>query len=293
MNRRHFLHTTAGLAAGSLAWMSAGCASDGSSPSSNASGAASSSGTNRLRAIGVQLYTLRSLMEDDFEGTLRAVADIGYDEVEFAGYYDRSPEEVRGLLDELGLAAPSTHVPLNALQDDLDRVIQTAQTIGHEYVVCPWLPEAERGSIAGYRAIAQRFNDVGREMQAANLQLGYHNHAFEFEMIDGQRPYDVLLDATDPAYVTMELDLYWIVEAGHDPLAYFERYPRRFALSHVKDRTEDGAMVAVGAGALDFANIFAHSDQAGLQKYVVEHDNPEDPLASIRSSYDYLSQFRF
>ena len=291
MNRRRFLQTTAGLAAGSLAWMSASRASNGNF---SVSGAASSlSGTNWLRAIGVQLYTLRSLMEDDFEGTLRSVADIGYDEVEFAGYYDRSPEEVRGLLDELGLAAPSTHVPLSALRDDLDGVIQTAQSVGHEYVVCPWLPDEERGSIEGYRQLAQLFNDVGRQLQAENLQFGYHNHAFEFEPIDGQRPYDVLLEATDPAHVTMELDLYWIVEAGHDPLTYFEQYPGRFGLSHVKDRTEDGAMVAVGEGAIDFATMFAHSDQAGLQKYIVEHDSPDDPLASIQASYEYLRQLRF
>lgn len=292
MDRRHFLQTTTSLAAGGLAWMSAGCASESNS-SSSSSASSSGTGTNQLSAIGVQLYTLRTLMEDDFEGTLRAVANIGYDEVEFAGYYERSPSEVRDLLDELGLAAPSTHVQLNALRDDLDSVIQTAQAVGHEYVVCPWLPESERGSIEGYRQLAQFFNDVGRDMQAAGLQFGYHNHDFEFETMDGQRPYDVLLQETDPEHVTMELDLYWIIEAGYEPLAYFEEYPGRFALSHVKDRTENGAMVAVGAGSIDFATIFAHHEQAGLQKYIVEHDNPEDPLASIRASYDYLSQLRF
>jgi sugar phosphate isomerase/epimerase len=279
--------------------MSAGCASESnssSSPSGSSSprGASSSgTGANQLSAIGVQLYTLRTLMEDDFEGTLRSVADIGYDEVEFAGYYERSPSEVRDLLDELGLAAPSTHVQLNVLRDDLDSVIQTAQAVGHEYVICPWLPQSERGSIEGYRELAQFFNNVGREMQAAGLQFGYHNHDFEFETMDGQRPYDVLLRETDPEHMTMELDLYWIVEAGYEPLAYFEEYPGRFALSHVKDRTENGAMVAVGAGSIDFATIFAHHEQAGLQKYIVEHDNPEDPLASIQASHDYLSQLRF
>jgi len=291
MDRRHFLHTTAGLAAGGLAWMSAGCASDADSSAGNA--AASSGGARTLPSIGVQLYTLRSLLADDFEGTMRTVADIGFDEVEFAGYYDRSPDEVRGLLDDLGLTAPSTHVQLGMLRDDLDSVIQTAQAVGHEYVICPWLNPSERGSIAGYRELATFFNEVGRQMQGAGLQFGYHNHDFEFETIDGERPYDVLLDATDPELVTMELDLYWTVEAGHDPLTYFEQYPGRFALSHVKDRTEDGAMVAVGEGAIDFASIFARSDQAGMQRYIVEHDNPEDPVASIRSSYAYLSQLQF
>lgn len=272
--------------------MSAGCASDsGSSAASNAN--TLSGGTRTLSAIGVQLYTVRSLLGDDFEGTMRTIADIGFDEVEFAGYYDRSPDEVRGLLDDLGLAAPSAHVQLGALRDDLDRVIQTAQAVGHEYVICPWLAPSERGSIAGYRELAAFFNEVGRQMQDADLQFGYHNHDFEFETIDGERPFDVLLNDTDPELVTMELDLYWTVEAGYDPLAYFEQYPGRFALSHVKDRTEDGAMVAVGEGAIDFASIFARSDQAGMERYIVEHDNPEDPIVSIRSSYEYLSQLQF
>lgn len=291
MDRRRFLQTTAGLAAGGLAWMSTGCASNADNPAPGTGGA--SGGTRQLSAVGVQLYTVRSLMEDDVEGTLRAIAGIGFEEVEFAGYYGRRPAEVKGLLDEVGLTAPSTHVPLNVLREDLDGIIQTAQAIGHEYVICPWLPQSERGSIHGYRQLAAFFNEVGSEMQAAGLQLGYHNHAFEFEAIDGERPYDVLLQETDPEHVTMELDLYWIVEAGHDPLAYFEQYPGRFALSHVKDRTHDGAMTAVGEGAIDFAAILAQSDQAGLQRYIVEHDNPDDPLASIRASHDYLRQLRF
>lgn len=246
-----------------------------------------------LDAIGVQLYTVRSLLSGDFEGTMRTVADIGFDEVEFAGYYGRSPSEVKGLLDELGLSAPSTHVQLGMLRDDLDGVIQTAQEIGHEYVICPWLPESERGPLEGYRKLAQFFNEVGGQLREAGLQFGYHNHAFEFETINGEQPYNVLLNATDPEHVTMELDLYWIVEAGYDPLTYFEQYPGRFALSHVKDRTDGGAMVAVGEGTIDFASIFARSDQAGLQRYIVEHDNPEDPIASIQSSYNYLSQLQF
>jgi sugar phosphate isomerase/epimerase len=294
MNRRSFLKASSGAALGGLAWMATGCASESDSSASSASAAdTSAAGTRSLPALGVQLYTVRSLMEDDFEGTLQSVADIGFDHVEFAGYYERSPEEVRALLDDLGLAAPSTHVPLEPLRNDLDGVIQTAQAVGHEYVICPWLPEEERASIANYRALAQFFNEVGGQMRDAGLQFGYHNHAFEFEAIDGTRPYDVLLDETDPEHVTMELDLYWIREAGFDPLAYFADHPGRFALAHVKDRADDGTMLPVGQGAIDFAAIFAQSEQAGLQHYVVEHDNPDDPLASIRTSHDYLRQLRF
>lgn len=290
MDRRRFLQTSTGLALGSLAWMSAGCASDADSSSS---GSTSSTTMNQLSTIGVQLYTLRSLMKDDFEGTLQSVADIGYDEVEFAGYYERSPSEVKSLLDELGLAAPSTHIPLNQLRNNLDAVIETAQMIGHTYVICPWLSEEERSSLEHYRELAQFFNEVGGQIQEADLQFGYHNHDFEFESVDGQRPYDVLLKETDPERVTMEMDLYWIREAGYEPLTYFEQYPGRFQLCHVKDRVSDGGMAAVGEGTIDFATIFAHSDQAGLQKYIVEHDNPDAPLESIKTSYNYLKQLRF
>ncbi len=246
-----------------------------------------------LDRIGVQLYTVRSLMQDDVKGTLQAVAEIGYDEVEFAGYFDHPPEEVRAILERLGLDAPAAHVSIDALRQDLAGTIGQARAAGHRYLVCPWLAPAERVSIAGYREHAAFFNQVGESCREAGLRFGYHNHDFEFETIDGQIPFDVLLDETDPGLVDFELDLFWITKGGEDPLRYFERYPGRFTLCHVKDMAAGGEMVDVGAGGIDFAAIFARAEQAGLRHFFVEHDSPPDPLASIAASHAHLEGLRF
>ena len=284
MNRRSFLQTSATLAGAAATGTLLGCA-DTPEPSDVAPATA---GSGLIQSLGVQLYTLRSLLTDDFDATLQAVADIGYGEVEFAGYYDRDLQALRQQLDALGLAATAAHFPLASFQNDLDGVLEAAAALGHRYVVCPWLGEDERGGAARYRELAELFNDIGAQCAAAGVRFAYHNHDFEFETDGGQVLYDVLLEGTDPEVVAMELDLFWINAAGYDPMAYFERYPGRFELLHIKDRTADGAMVAVGAGTIDFAAILAQAEQGGVQHQYVEHDNPEDPLVSIRASYQHL-----
>jgi sugar phosphate isomerase/epimerase len=281
MDRRNFLKTSLQVAGG--AWLL------GAGRSARLLG-----GNRSIERIGVQLYTLRSLMREDFDGTLKRVAEVGYREVEFAGYYDRGPSEVKSLLSGLGLDAPATHVSLNQVQEDeLDRTIESARAIGHRYLVVPSLPQPQRNRLDFYREVSDLFNRAGERCRQAGLGLAYHNHAFEFEPLDGQIPYDVLLESTEPELVTMELDLFWIRRGGHDPLAYFERYPGRFALCHVKDMDDSGEMLDVGSGVIDFAAIFARSEQAGLKHYIVEHDRPESPIDSIRNSYRYLAVLRF
>ena len=255
--------------------------------------AAATHPTGSLERIGVQLYTVRSLMESDFEGTLRQVAAIGYDEVEFAGYFGRGPAEVKALLAEVGLRAPACHVSLDTLRGDLAATLDAARTVGHDYVVCPWLAPEERGSAAGYRALAGLFNEVGAACREAGLRFAYHNHEFEFENVDGQVPMDLLIEGTDSSLVHFEIDLFWITKGGRDPLAYFARYPGRFPLCHVKDMADGGTMVDVGAGRIDFSAIFARSEEAGLRHYFVEHDQPADPIASIAASHAYLEGLTF
>ncbi len=292
MQRRAFLRLATGTALGSLGLLGAGCA-DTESPREPAASAAA--GSRTLPHIGVQLYTLRRLMQQDFDGVLRQVAEIGYDQVEFAGYYDRTPDAVKALLDEVGLTAPAVHVGLPALRQNLAGVLDAAEVIGHRYVVCPWLAEEDR-TPEGYRTLAADLNRFGEACAARGLRMAYHNHDFEFEPIDGKPAFDRLLEQTDPELVDIELDLFWTVKAGQDPLVYFERYPGRFTLCHVKDMAGingEQRMVAVGQGEIDFARIFAASEQAGLAYYFVEHDNPDDPLESIRTSYQYLSQLTF
>jgi sugar phosphate isomerase/epimerase len=243
----------------------------------------------RLTPIGVQLYTVRSLLQGDFEGTLAELAAIGFREVEFAGYYGRAPRAVRAALEGAGLVAPSAHVSIEAVRDDLPRVLEAAHAVGHRHIVVAWLPEAQR-TLDGYRAAVDLFNRVGERAVAAGIRFAYHNHAFEFARLDGRMPYDVLLERCDPRYVAFEMDLYWITKGGQDPLAYFARWPGRFPMVHVKDSTgpPDHRMVDVGAGRIPWKAIFARREQAGIRHYFVEHDAPPDPLASVRRSYEYL-----
>jgi sugar phosphate isomerase/epimerase len=248
----------------------------------------------RIERIGLQLYTVRHQLEKDFEGTLATVAAAGYRDVEFAGYFGKAPGEVRAILDHHGLAAPSVHVGAVA-PDQWRAALDAAHVIGHRLVVIPWIPVEARTGIDGYKKIAANFNRLAAEARAAGLQFAYHNHDFEFAPVGGQLPYDVLLTETDPKLVQMEMDLYWIVKGGQDPLAYFARWPGRFVAVHVKDSAgaPDHRMVDVGAGTIDFKKIFAHRAEAGIQHYFVEHDEPAEPFASIRASCAYLKQLEF
>lgn len=247
---------------------------------------------NRIDKVGVQLYTVRDAMAKDFDGTLAKVADIGYREVEFAGYYNRDAKAVRAVLDRVGLTAPSTHVGFDALGDSWQKVLDDSKVIGHQYVVVPSLPEDLRRTLDGYRRAAERFNQAGDAAQKAGIQFGYHNHNFEFQPLEGRMPYDVLLEASDPKLVQFEMDLYWTIFGGADPLPYFTRWPGRFPLVHVKDMTAQHTMTDVGSGVINWKDLFSHRE-AGIRHYIVEHDQPASPFDSIRASYGHLSKLEF
>lgn len=292
MNRREFLGTSAAaLAASRLTW--------------------ALPPEHKLKAVGLQLYTVRNAMESDFEGTLAKVAAVGYNEVEFAGYFNRPPKEVRALLDKNGLTSPSCHVPYTTVSDAWAEQLEAAHVIGHRYVVCPWIEEKQRQEPDGYKRAAELFEKAGQQAQKAGVQFAYHNHTFEFQPsqpLAGKLPYDFLLESTKPEHVKMEMDLCWISVAGKDPLAYFRRYPGRFPLVHVKDMKQlpKGAegptsdpdkempnMTEVGSGVIDWKHIFANAQQAGIQHYFVEHDSPGDAFQSIAQSYTYLHNLTF
>ncbi len=247
----------------------------------------------RLKTLGVQLYTVRDALKADFDDTLRRVAAIGFREVEFAGYMGRTPAQVKASLKAAGLTAPATHLSLEEVEQQWGPTVKAAHGIGIQYLVVPWIDADQRKTLDDYRRVADTFNRLGKQARAEGLRFAYHNHAFEFARMDGQVPYDVLLDNTDPSLVEFEMDLYWTIEGGGNPLAYFARYPGRFPLVHVKDRTAGGQMVDVGAGAINWGAIFAYRKEAGIRHYFVEHDEPKDPFASLAASYDYLHALRF
>jgi sugar phosphate isomerase/epimerase len=298
MNRRTFLETTASATAALLLTQRLGWAA----------------ADHKIDRLGVQLYTVRDQMKADFDGTLAKVAAIGYKEVEFAGYFDHSPKEVRAALDHHGLISPATHVPYDTLGDKWAGQIESAKIIGQEYIVCPWIPEEIRKQPDGWQRAAETFNRAGEASKKAGIQFAYHNHWFEFLPANslqgsGKLPYDFLLENCDSSLVKMELDLCWIVVAGGDPLKYFDRYPGRFPLVHVKDmkrlpKVSDAGgqnfgdslkddMTEVGSGVIDWKRIFAQSEKAGIKIYIVEHDKAAAPFESIKTSYGYLRQLRW
>ena len=295
--RREFLRTSATALGAVLALplgaMAAGCATRAAGSASTAStmgattattATATASAAPATRVPGIQLYTVRSLMERDVEGTLTALAKMGYREIEFAGYFGREPRALRRTLDGLGLTAPSAHIPLDILRGSLGPALDAAAVLGHQYIVCPYVTEPERNA-EGFRRIIDDLGRAGRECKARGMQLAYHNHDFEFKPLpDGKLPYDLILAGTDASLVQMELDLYWVTYAGRDPLALIAADPGRFSLCHVKDLSRAGGaphMADVGQGSIDFRTIFS---RAQFRHYFVERDDTKDPLATARVS---------
>lgn len=254
--------------------------------------ACSTGSSRRLGAIGLQLYTVRSEMEKSVDATLARVANVGYTEVEFAGYFGKSPAEIRALLDNTGLQAPSAHVDLADIRTKWGPTLEGASEIGHRYLVCPSIDEKDRDA-DGYKRVAQEFNEAAREAKRHDILFAYHNHDFDFAPLGDTVGYDILLAETDPSLVLLEADLYWMNKAKRDPLAYFAKYPGRFPLVHVKDMAPDGAMSDVGSGTLPFARYFAKSAEAGIRHYFVERDDASDAFASITRSYTYLKTLGF
>ena len=282
MNRKQFLEM-AGLAWG--AGMISSCTRADRDPTHGATTL-----QPPLERVGLQLYTLRALMAEDVPATLEAVARIGYREVEFAGTFGHSPATVRAWLDAAGLTAPAAHVGIPELTDPgLDAAIEAALTIGHRWLVLPWLDESMR-TAEGYRRAADLLNAAGARAAAHGIRVAYHNHAFEFDPLPGGTTgFAILADGLDAALVDLEIDLHWSAVGGADALELFERWPGRFPLTHLKDLTAAGEMADVGAGVIDWAGILARAEQAGFAHHFVEHDNPDDPLASATASFRYLN----
>jgi sugar phosphate isomerase/epimerase len=249
----------------------------------------------KLNKVGLQLYTVRDLMKADMPGTLAKVAAAGYQEVEFAGYFDRTPAQVVQMLRQNNLTSPSSHLPIDVFEKNTMATLADAKAIGNDWATLPWIPEERRKTVDDWKRWASAFNTFGTQAKSQGLRFAYHNHNFELTPIAGTRPLDILLSGTDPSLVDFEMDIYWVVFGGGDPLDFINRYPGRFKMVHVKDSAgpPDNKMVDVGSGVIDFKTIFANSDKAGIQHYFVEHDQPADPIATITNSARYLHALTF
>lgn len=243
--------------------------------------------------IGLQLYTVRGLMKENMARTLAEVARAGYSEVEFAGYFNHPAREVRRMLDDTGLTSPSAHLGMADIGEGWGAFLDDANTLGQKYLTVTWIDAPDR-TLRGYRKIAEKFNAAGTTARRHGVHLAYHNYTYEFAPVDGIIPYELLLRECEPGNLAMEADIFWMRKAGQDPLAWFRKYPGRFHMLHVKDMGPPPAneMVDVGKGVIDWRAVLSQGKGAGVRHVFVEHDEPADPLASIRTSHDYLSALR-
>ena len=245
--------------------------------------------------LALQLYTIRDAMANDVPGSLKKVSDIGYKYLELAGYsngmfYGYEPPEFKKLVNDLGMEILSSHAGIDAkgiAQDDAKKMAEDHAKLGVKYCMQPWVVEEARKTIAGYQKMVADWNMVGKIMKENGIQYGYHNHNFEFATVEGKIPYyDIFMPEMDKDLLTMELDLFWTIKAGQNPVEIFKKYPGRFQLFHMKDMFTKGApsfttngisdFAPVGAGVINFKEILAAKKIAGMKYMIVEQDSSKD-----------------
>jgi sugar phosphate isomerase/epimerase len=293
ISRRHFVRDLTALSvSGSLL---AGCSR---MSATTAPGGVANGGARAVKpvadGIGVQLYTVSDQLRADFDGAIEKVAQIGYKQVEFAGYFNKSPEQVRALLDRLQIKSPSSHIGMDLLRRDLEGQIQIAQTIGHEYITIPSLGRTETpmNTADAWKRIANECNTMGQTVRSRGLKLAFHSHSAEFVDVGGGKTgMDIFVAETDPALFHFQIDLGWARVANQDPVAWFARYPGRFRMWHVKDIL-NGRPTAIGNGDVNFKPTFAAWKNSGMEYFFVEHDGaaswPGGSLAAITVAYENL-----
>ncbi len=258
------------------------------------------------KAIGLQLYTLRDVIKADVKGVLKQVSDIGYKKVETFGYRDGmlfglKSKEFSDLVKGLGMQMPSGHYGTGqtntdakgTLSNDWERAVSDAKEAGQDYMIIAYLDKNERKSLDDYKKACALINKGAEICKKYGVRIGYHNHAFEFDKLEDQLPFDLMLKELDPKSVSMEMDIYWIVAAGQDPLSYFSKYPGRFEQWHIKDmdKTDTKRNANVGTGSIDFKAIFAKASLSGMKNFYIEHDSfPGTSMESVREGFNNLTK---
>lgn len=257
------------------------------------------------KSVGLQLYSLRDELPKDVKGTIAKVAKAGFKEVETYGFsikdqfWGLTPAEFKKLLDDNGLTAPSGHYGLGSYLTDgnteeLKAAIAAAKVLGSEYVTIPWLDESIRKSADDYKKIAVKINEAGKLAKEAGIRLAYHNHNFEFDKQGDTTGYEILLKGTDKNLVDFELDLYWVVRSGNDPIKLFKENPGRFTMWHVKDmdKANPALNAEVGTGSINFKPIFADAKLSGMKHFFIEHETnyKPNPMESVAASCAYIKK---
>ncbi len=283
VSRRSFVQTTATLAAATLLRPSRLLAAPFGLP------------------LGLQLYSVRDLLPKDYAGTLKQVSALGYKEVEAAGFFDHPVAEVKQAMSAAGLHCVSGHYPWDKLSANLDNIITFHKQLGAEYIICaypghintPLVGTRPPFSLADWHWNADNFNRIGKQIKAAGLRFGYHNHTPEFVTTDGVVPYDELLRLTDPALVTFEMDCGWVAVSGADPIKYLHQHADRISMLHVKDFQSLTATpphsVPLGQGVVDLHAILAAADKTRIKHYFVEQEQfAGPPIPELKIDADYM-----
>ncbi|WP_057940556.1 sugar phosphate isomerase/epimerase family protein [Algoriphagus resistens] len=260
-------------------------------------------------AIGLQLYSVKDILEKDLKGTLQQLADIGYKEIEsYPGskghYYGMKPKVFSSMLKDMGMKLISSHFGSGTREGKaeswyhatmltrFDELVQNAAETGQKYLTCSWMDKGLRNSPDDLKKTAELFNSVGETCKNAGLQFAYHNHAFEFEKIGDSVLYDFMLENTDPELVQWEMDIFWLVAGNYDPIAYFKKYPNRFPLGHIKDMDKQDMKnsTEIGNGSINYSHILKEAKKYGMQHFIVEQENFTRPsMDSMRINHKNLS----
>jgi sugar phosphate isomerase/epimerase len=289
-SRREFIKASSMMAAGTMIFPSLYC----TKPSGY------SSGSRYDPAPGIQIYSVRNQLSEDFKGTMKKVADIGYVNVEGYGLGKNGlypgeikPAEYRKVVEGVGMKLLSTHCS-HFSPEETSMMLDYAHAAGFTYMIVGGLsvPSDER-TIDTYKKAAEEFNRIGEKCTAAGIKFGYHNHAVEFEEKGGQIPMEVLIEETEPGLVLFEADLFWVTKGGYDPLKLVKKYGNRIGLFHVKEADADGEETTAGQGVINFKACFKAGRKTGLEGYFVEDERTEDPFGHVKADFDYIANQKF
>jgi sugar phosphate isomerase/epimerase len=292
--RRDFIKTSSYLAAGSLMIPAFSCSPAKKEEKGETADATEIKEPIKKMEAGIQVYSVRNQLNEDFAGTMKQLADIGYKLIEGYGlgldgmFLGKIPaDEYKKTITDLGMKLVATHCGYFK-SEDAPKMIEAAKIAGLEYLIIPGIPGDIRQTIDGYKAIADNFNKIGEQCKSAGINFGYHNHAFEFEMMEDQIPQEVLISETQADLVAFEADLFWAVKGNYDPIKLINKFPGRIKLFHVKDMTAEGEEATVGQGSIDFKSIFEAGKKSGLVYYFIEDEREENPFANVKADHDYI-----
>ncbi len=297
--RRQFLATTTKIATGAVVLPAWACSNSPKSTATVTEVADQMTTDLKLDQFGIQLYTLRDVLPKDPKGILKQVGAMGYTQIESyegeAGmFWSMGPMEFKTYCADQGLTVVSSHCNIN---EDFEAKAAAAAEAGLQYLVCPWVGPQE--SMDEFKRLADQFNTCGAICKQNGLRFAYHNHGYSFETLDGALPQDLMMERTDPESVDFEMDIYWVVTAGADPVQWLKKYPGRWTLSHIKDRmknvspSEKDASCDLGTGSIDFPSILQVAHEQGMRYFILEQERYDNstPIQSAKVGAEYLKQF--